>query len=195
MTRDDPDRAADPSPLERAVDEGFLIIRAAAVVSVANTVIRRALQEHLPFDDEVATAAARDELRRLEAEQRDGIGRLRSLRRRTHRAYGQSRHQFDYRVDDIDALRLREATHKELAARIARSASDDAFVAALVSAARSRAWDDVGSTVVDRLGWAAAPSPDYDDGRDERIRTLLEVDLAALSAADGATTDDDGGGI
>lgn len=139
-------------------------MRAAAVVAVANTIILRALQEHLPFDDDVATAAARDELARLEAEQREGVARLKTLRRRTHRSYGQSRHQFDYRVDDIDALRLREATHKELAARIAQSAADDGFVATLVAAARARAWDDVGSTVVDRLRWAASPLPDYDEG-------------------------------
>jgi hypothetical protein len=175
-------RSADPTPLERAVDEGFLIVRAAAVVAVANSIIVRALQERLPFDADVATATTRDELARLEGEQRDGIARLKTLRRRTHRSYGQSRHQFDYRVDDIDALRLREATHRELAVRIARSAADDAFVDDLVAAARSRAWDDVGSTVVDRLGWAAAPAPDYDEGRDERIRGLVDEDLAGLGA-------------
>lgn len=180
-----PVRRADPTPLERAVDDGFLIVRAAAVVAVANTVIVRALQEHLPFDDDVATMAARDELARLEAEQREGVARLKTLRRRTHRSYGRSRHQFDYRVDDIDALRLREATHKELAARIAQSAADDDFVASLVAAARARAWDDVGSTVVDRLGWAASPLPDYDEGRDERIRTLVDEDIAALLRPEG----------
>jgi hypothetical protein len=174
-------RRADPSPLERAVDEGFLIIRASLVVATANQVIRRALQERLPFDEAVATGFVREEIGRLTDEQLEGARRLRRVRRRTHRSYGQSQHQFDYRVDDIDALRLREATHKALVKELGRVGRDDAFVAAVVDAARARAWDDVGSTVVDRIGWAAAPAPGYDDGRDERLRDLLEIDLAGLA--------------
>ncbi|QNE44981.1 hypothetical protein F1C15_15195 [Frigoribacterium sp. NBH87] len=181
MTTGPSARRADPSPLERAVDEGFLIIRASLVVATANQVIRRALQERLPFDEEVATGFVRAEIDRLTEEQLEGARRLRRVRRRTHRSYGQSQHQFDYRVDDVDALRLREATHKALVKELGRAGRDDAFVAAVVDAARARAWDDVGSTVVDRIGWAAAPAPGYDEGRDERLRDLLDIDLAGLA--------------
>ena len=181
MTTGPSARRADPSPLERAVDEGYLIIRASLVVATKNQVIRRALQEKLPFDEEVAARFVREEIARLVEEQLEGARRLRRLRRRTHRSYGQSQHQFDYRVDDLDALRLREATHKALVKRLAHVGRDDGFVARVVDAARLRAWDEVGSTVVDRIGWAAAPAPGYDEGRDERLRALLDDDLAALS--------------
>ncbi|TWX40442.1 hypothetical protein ES689_03005 [Frigoribacterium sp. ACAM 257] len=186
-------RRAERTALERSVDEGFLIVRSALVVSATNHVIRRALQEALPFDEAVATEVVRDDMARLAEQQRSGAARVRRLRRQTGRAYGQSRHQFDYRTDDAGALKLREATAKALAAELTRRRDDDAFVRGVVEAARSRAWDDVGSTVVDRLGWAASPAPDYDDGRDERIRGLVEGDLADLLRAAGREDVDDSG--
>ncbi|NRD25640.1 hypothetical protein [Frigoribacterium sp. VKM Ac-2836] len=176
-------RRAERTALERAVDEGLLIVRSALVVAVTNHIIRRALQEHLPFDEAVATEAARDEIDRLIAEQTAAAVRVRRLRRMTGRSYGQSRHQFDYRPEDVDALKLREAASKGVARALATRRDDDDFVAEVVAAARSRAWDDVGQTVVDRLGWAARPDDDYDDGRPERLRDLVEGDLAALRRA------------
>jgi hypothetical protein len=173
-------RRAERTALERAVDEGLLIVRSALVVAVTNQIIRRALQERLPFDEAVAT---RDEIDRLTAEQAAAAVRVRRLRRMTGRSYGQSRHQFDYRPEDVDALKLREAASKGVARALASRRDDDDFVAEVVAAARSRAWDDVGQTVVDRLGWAARPEDDYDDGRDERLRDLVEGDLAALREA------------
>ena len=176
-------RRAERSALERAVDEGLLIVRSALVVSIANQIIVRALHERLPFDESVATAAARAEIGRLAAEQAAAAVRVRRLRRLTGRSYGQSRHQFDYRPEDVDALKLREAASKGVARALAELATDDAFVGGVVSAARSRAWDDVGQTVVDRLGWAARPDADYDEGRDDRLRALLEDDLPSLQEA------------
>ncbi|KQM25404.1 hypothetical protein ASL10_07440 [Frigoribacterium sp. Leaf8] len=180
-------RRAERTALERAVDEGLLIVRAALVVAVTNQIIRRALQERLPFDEDVATRVTRDEMDRLTAEQTSAAVRVRRLRRMTGRSYGQSRHQFDYRPEDADALKLREAASKGVARALAARREDDDFVAEVVADARSRAWDDVGQTVVDRLGWAARPADDYDDGRHERLRDLVEGDLAALreSRADG----------
>ncbi|MBD8140660.1 MULTISPECIES: hypothetical protein [unclassified Frigoribacterium] len=180
-------RRAERTALERAVDEGLLIVRAALVVAVTNQIIRRALQERLPFDEDVATRVTRDEIDRLTAEQTSAAVRVRRLRRMTGRSYGQSRHQFDYRPEDADALKLREAASKGVARALAARREDDDFVAEVVADARSRAWDDVGQTVVDRLGWAARPADDYDDGRHERLRDLVEGDLAALreSRSDG----------
>lgn len=176
-------RRAERTALERAVDEGLLIVRSALVVAVTNQIIRRALQEHLPFDEAVATRVTRDEIDRLTAEQAAAAVRVRRLRRMTGRSYGQSRHQFDYRPEDVDALKLREAASKGVARALASRRDDDDFVAEVVAAARSRAWDDVGQTVVDRLGWAARPDDDYDDGRHERLRDLVEGDLADLREA------------
>ena len=176
-------RRAERTALKRAVDEGLLIVRSALVVAVTNQIIRRALQEHLPFDEAVATRVTRDEIDRLTTEQAAAAVRVRRLRRMTGRSYGQSRHQFDYRPEDVDALKLREAASKGVARALASRRDDDDFVAEVVAAARSRAWDDVGQTVVDRLGWAARPDDDYDDGRHERLRDLVEGDLARLRAA------------
>ncbi|WP_423917847.1 hypothetical protein ACPEEZ_09260 [Frigoribacterium sp. 2-23] len=167
----------------RAADEGLLIIDSALVVAVANRIILRALGDAEAFDQAVAEEAVADELRRLADEQAEQARRMARLRRRTHRSYGQSRHQFDYRTDDIGALTLREKTAASLARTLRQRQHDAAFRTRVVDAARARAWDDVGSTVVDRIGYAARPTADYDEGREERLRALREIDLADLLGA------------
>lgn len=167
------ERPVDPDELRRSVDEGLLIARSAVVIAVANRVIRNALQEHERFDARAVGDAAREELRRFAAEQRADAERMRDIRAVAQNARGRSRHQHDYKRGDDLKLRTREATYTELADRLEASAEDAAFVDALVIAARQRAWDDVGSTVVGRLSWAARPDDDYELGRPERLAALV----------------------
>jgi hypothetical protein len=57
-----------------------------------------------------------------------------------------------------------------------------------VEDARGRAWAELGTAIESRLDLVPAEiaeGPDYAEGREERIRTLLEVDLANLSALSG----------
>ncbi|KPG82130.1 hypothetical protein [Frigoribacterium sp. RIT-PI-h] len=176
-------RRAERTALERAVDEGLLIVRSALVVAVTNQIIRRALQEHLPFDEAVATRVTRDEIDRLTAEQAAAAVRVRRPRRTTGRSHGQSRPRCDYRPEDVDALKLREAASKGVARALAARRDDDDFVAEVVAAARPRAWGDGGQTVVDRLGGAGRPDADCADGRHGGRRDPVEGDLAALRGA------------
>jgi hypothetical protein len=192
------ERPVDPDELRRSVDEGFLIARSAITIAVANRIIRNALQDHERFDADRIAGAAREELGRMAAEQTDEAERMRDIRAKAEKAKGRAKHQHDYRRGDDHKLRIREAAYTELAATMLRSAEDPTFVDTVVIAARQRAWDDIGATVVGRLGWAQRPTEGYEIGRDDRLQQMLDEDFAALvaeheGAADATTdTSDDG---
>lgn len=176
------DRPVSQVELKRAVDEGFLIAKAAVVVAVANRIITNALRDRGYFDHALIADAARQELHRMAEEQRGDAARMREIRATASKQKGRSRHQHDYRRGDDLKLRTREATYEQLAALLDRRRDDQGFVDGIVLQARARAWDDIGTTVVGRLGWAQRPADDYEVGRDERLQQMLDEDFAALLA-------------
>ena len=180
--RDVRDRPVSEVELRRAVDEGFLIAKSAVTIAVANRIITNALRDQGYFDHAVVAEATRDELHRMADEQRGDAERMRDIQTRARKQGGRSRHQHDYRRGDDLKLRTREATYEELARRLDARRDDQGFVDGIVLAARARAWDDIGTTVVGRLGWAQAPGEGYEIGRDERVQQLLDEDFAALLA-------------
>ncbi|MGN7190558.1 hypothetical protein [Curtobacterium sp. SAFR-003] len=177
------DRPVSQVELKRAVDEGFLIAKAAVVVAVANRVITNSLRDQGYFDHAVVAESVREELHRLAEEQRGDAARMREIRSRSSKQTGRSRHQHDYRRGDDLKLRTREATYEQLATMLDRRREDQGFVDGIVLQARARAWDDIGTTVVGRLGWAQRPTEDYEIGRDERLQQMLDEDFAELLAA------------
>lgn len=183
-TRGAPSEPATPDPaaLERAVAEGVLISRAAAVVSVANSIVIRALRDDEHFDHERTREAVRTILGRLAAEQREQNERIGGERAKALKAKGRSRHQHDYRRGDDDTLWFREKTYTAVADRLDELQSDDDFVRDIVAAAVDRAWGDVGAAIVTKVSAVEAVDPAYPDERDQRLRDLVEVDLARLLA-------------
>ena len=174
--------ALDPTALRNSVDDGMVITRSAIVVALDNWIILRALSEGKSFDAAAVTAEAREELTRIEAEQRELSARAAKIRTRVARQRGTARHGHDYKRADDMALALRSAAHAEVADQLARQRDDEEYLARIVEDARSRAWADVGSAILGRIG---SPVVDYapeDDGRDERMRELREVDIAGLLA-------------
>ncbi|WP_152999109.1 hypothetical protein [Curtobacterium oceanosedimentum] len=176
------DRPVSQVELKRAVDEGFLIAKAAVTVAVANRIITNALRDQGYFDHAVIAEAARDELHRMAEEQRGDAARMREIRSTSSNKRGRSQHQHDYKRGDDLKLRTREATYEQLATMLDRRRDDQGFVDGIVLQARARAWDDIGTTVVGRLGWAQRPTEDYEIGRDERLQQMLDEDFAALLA-------------
>jgi hypothetical protein len=178
--RDVRDSPVSQVELQRAVDEGFLIAKSAVTIAVANRIITNALRDQGYFDHALIADAAREELHRMADEQRGDAERVREIRAKSSRTKGRSRHQHDYRRGDDLRLRTREATYEELARRLDTRADENGFVDGIVLSARARAWDDIGTTVVGRLGWAQAPGEGYEIGRDDRVQQLLDEDFAAL---------------
>ena len=154
----------DPVALERAVSEGVLISRAAAVVSVANSIVIRALRDHEHFDHDRTREAVRTILGRLAAEQREQNERIGGERAKALKAKGRSRHQHDYRRGDDDTLWFREKTYTAVAERLDELQSDDELVGGIVAAA------------------VEAVDPAYHDERDQRLRALVDEDIARLLA-------------
>ncbi|ROS68800.1 hypothetical protein EDF42_0494 [Curtobacterium sp. PhB172] len=176
------DRPISQVELKRAVDEGFLIAKAAVTIAVGNRIITNALRDQGYFDHALIAEAAREELHRMADEQRGDAARMREIRSTSSKSKGRSRHQHDYRRGDDLKLRTREATYEQLATMLDKRRDDQHFVDGIVLAARARAWDDIGTTVVGRLGWAQRPAEDYEIGRDDRLQQMLDEDFATLLA-------------
>ncbi|ROP63402.1 hypothetical protein [Curtobacterium sp. ZW137] len=180
--KDSTERPISQVELKRAVDEGFLISKAAVVIAVANRIITNSLRDQGFFDHAVAAEATREELHRMAEEQRGDAQRMREIRSKAIKQKGRSKHQHDYRRGDDVKLRTREAQYEQLATMLDRRRDDQGFVDGIVLAARARAWDDIGTTVVGRLGWAQRPTEGYEIGRDDRVQQMLDEDFAALRA-------------
>lgn len=178
----EPDDAVDPEQVEGAVDDGLLIARSAASVEVANTIIVRALREQRPFVRAEAAGDVRDAIGHLIREQRDLAARMIEARSRALKSRGRSRHQFDYRAGDSSALASREAIYSTIADRLDALIGDDEYVDDIITAARDRAWNDIGAAILKKAGAGMVPDSEYEAERDERLRTFLREDLAALAA-------------
>jgi hypothetical protein len=175
----EPEQAPDEEVVDRAADEGVLIARAASVVAVANRIIVRALRADEPFDLARTRMIAQHELYRIAEEQMLDAERMEEARDVALRTAGKGTHQFDYRQGDAEPLALRAAIYSRVAERLIRLSADDAYVGAVVDSARERAWNDVGSAVISRLGEAVAPDADYERERAKRMR-LLAADVLGI---------------
>lgn len=178
----EPDDSVDPDQVEGAVDDGLLIARSAASVEVANTIIVRALREQRPFDRAEAAGDVRDAIGHLIREQRDLAARMIEARSRALKSRGRSRHQFDYRAGDSSALLSREAIYSTIADRLEALIGDDEYVGEIITAARDRAWSDIGAAILKKAGAVVVPDSEYEAERDERLQRFLEEDLAGLAA-------------
>jgi hypothetical protein len=178
-----PDPApVDPGALERAVVEGLLISRAAAIVSVANRIVVRALRDDDVFDHDETAASVRRTLHRLAEEQRYQNRRIGEARQKALRSKGRSRHQHDYRKGDDETLWFREKTYTAVADRLDALRDDAEYVDDIVQTAVARAWGDVGAAVVTRVRAASVVvDAAYGEARAERLAGL-DDDLAELRA-------------
>ena len=170
--------------VQRAVDEGLLIARFAVVMEVKNHIIVSALRHDEPFDAEATGREVRQSLMRLAAEQSDYADRVTDvLRERAARARGSVKHEHDYHPEDLASLDLRHAVYSRVASELKRLADDDGYVGEIVETARQDAWGELGGAVESRLDRLPKPpvrNADYERNRTRRIRTLIDVDLAAL---------------
>lgn len=173
----------DPAEVEGAVADGLLIAKSAATIAVANRIIVSALREQESFDVVETAVAVRDELAHLAEEQVELAGRMVDTRAKALKSSGRSRHQFDYRADDNTALASRQTIYTTIASRLETLAADDAYVDEIVLAARDRAWNDIGGAIMSHVTSVVVPDVGYGEGRDERVKLLLDIDLATLAAS------------
>jgi hypothetical protein len=180
--------AAEPITIERAVEEGLLIVRSALTMEIKNRIIVSALRDDRPFDAAEAATWVGLELEHLSREQADYAKRMNHLAVTVKGARGPKLHTHDYGPRDYRSLTRRGMAYSALSAELERLESDADFVSGVVEDARGRAWSELGGAIVSRLDLVPAeppPDPDYAVGRDARLRSFVEVDLANLSALSG----------
>ena len=176
----------EPLPVEEIAEEGLLIAGSAIRMALKNRQIVRVLRDRADFNQANAMAAAREVFRALAREKRDEVERLDEIIEVAKGRPGRALHQSDYRRSDADRLERREHVSDILADRLDELAEDDEYVLSVVNAARESAWDEIGSSIMSKLlrrPELEAHTREYREHRAERIRDLVNVDLALLEAS------------
>jgi hypothetical protein len=171
-----------PVSIERSVDEGVLIARAAVTMDVKNYIIVEAIREGHPFNLDDVVTTVRRELVDLAHENDSSAQRVQQLAVEVQTPGGADNDSEGYQVDDHPTLTKRGIIHVMLAAELERLSEDDAFVAEVAENARVQAWAEVGDAIESRLLSSLPKPPDefYDDDKDARIRALFNINLRAL---------------
>lgn len=169
------------------VREALLIARSAAVVTVANRIIVRALAEDATYDRGTVAAAVRFELTRLAKEQSDEADRMSDERERAKRLRARPRRPLEYTRRDLKPLSARRRIYLDVASRLRALRDDDDYVDGIVASARDRAWRDVSAAVRARLGPPPVARDELSSSeRSAALNALVSEDLAALAAESGA---------
>jgi hypothetical protein len=184
------------APFEQALDEGLLIARHGVTLAVRNRLIVRALRENEAFDGAATARILDEELRRAADEQREYANAAEALKAAAERSAGYADHAHDYHRADTTTLERRHLLYAALADTLESWRHDDTVVAAIGERARTDAWNDIGTNVLSRLETrmsSVGDEPDYERKRPERLRQLLEEDLASLLPRDGHEGDSSDG--
>ncbi len=171
-------------PVDELVDEGVMIAGAALRLAIKNGIVLRALRDRADFDETAALDAVRTELWDLAVEKEDDAQRIADARDDARDRSGKAVHQSDYRAGDLHTLERREEVSRGLAERLRQLSSDDEYVRAVYARANEAALDELSAWIGATIPGAGAPRDprDYEQGRDERLRALVNVDLAMLEA-------------
>ena len=169
---------------ERIVDEGRLIALSAVRMAVKNRIIVGALREHRGFVEADYTTDVRTELDRLVRQNEEDAKRV----GRQGKELDRTRSAFQITDDDrleVRKLALRRRVHLKLAGALRAVTDDEEQVAELLAQAQKDASDEIGAALADRLVEQVIDrqDPDYVQRRAERVRTLVNTDLAALRSS------------
>ncbi len=169
-----------------AVDEGVAIATAAARQIVKNRILVDTIAEGGVFDVERYTTQARSALGDLATEAEAVATHLEGLRRRARGRFSDSVGTHDYRDRDVRNLRRRQKQSAGLAEHLRAMSEDAEALLELVGEARRAAWEEVRGNLERRLrveGMRAEQDPQYEAKREERMRAVKDIDLAALATA------------
>lgn len=164
-------------------DEGLLITLSAVRMAVKNSIIVTALRENVNFAEADYAAIARIELRALGKRNTHDAERVEKQRKRLSKSKWTMSFSEDSR-QDIVLLAKRRKVYERLAEALEAVAEDEVKVAELVASAQADAGAELGAAVTARLiAQAKVPDePDYKEKREDRMRDLVNIDLAMLKA-------------
>jgi phage terminase Nu1 subunit (DNA packaging protein) len=166
---------------ERAVDEGVLIASAAVAMAVKNAIIVRALRDDQPYVPAEVVDMVRTELLDLANQNQANSERLEDLAEEVLQPGEMDVGSENYNEPDSPKLSERSAIHERVREQLVGLSTDDDYLERVAETARTAAWDDVGGAIESRLlRVPSASDRQYAEKRDDRIRSLLKVDLRAL---------------
>lgn len=169
------------------VDESRMIAHSAVRMALKNRIIVDVLRDRVDFDPDRVAGIARDQLEDLAEQETLTAERLRE-RREQRTGAAQELFEEDERRDPLREEKARRGSIvQQLARSLDADVADDEVVAELVERARQDAWDEIQSSVRRRAEVVAPYEPDtrYAAQRDERVATLVALDLAGLAAEHG----------
>lgn len=169
--------------ISRMADEGLLITLSAVRMAVKNSIIVTALRENVNFAEADYAAIVRAELAALSKRNIHDAERVEKQRKKLSKSKWSLSFSDDSR-QDIVLLARRRKVYERLAAALDAVAEDEEKVAELVASAQKDAGAELGAAVAARLiAQAKVPTePDYQAKREERMRDLVNIDLAMLKA-------------
>ncbi|WP_353807750.1 hypothetical protein [Agromyces sp. SYSU T00194] len=193
----EPYRAPEINPdqplLEHVIDDGVMVARYSARLTLKNRIIVGALRGEDAFDGERYETVAREILDDLVEELEGSAERVHAVKRKAFSLPGKAAHEHDYRSRDLRNLEHREEVNQAVAARLRVIRDSDQSVQVLVKLARDDAWAEIGGEIARRTAetWHRyEQDPDYEQGRERRMRLLMrEVAFEvkqSREAADGA---------
>jgi hypothetical protein len=168
--------------IDRAVDEGLLIARAALTMEVKNYIIVTAIRDGHPFDLSEVTRVVQRELHSLADENDANAARVSDLAEQVLNA-GSAKHDSEgYQTDDHPALTNRVVIHSQLSEQLNALAGDEKYVADVADRARTQAWAEVGDAIESRLLQSLPKPPDkhYEEDKEARLRAFANINLRAL---------------
>lgn len=177
-------RLPEPFSLAEATHEGLQLMDYASRMSLKNRILVDSLTGRHLYDKTHHRSTAREVLEHLAAEAEAATERLSEAKRWSAGSDGRARHAHDYRSADFANLKHRLAVSQEIARNLREQSQDNEFLDDLVVRARNDAWHEVAVIIEQSLDRSIIPvDTRYLAERDERMRRLVEEDIAALLTA------------
>jgi len=164
-----------------ATEEALLLTEYAARMSVKNRFIQKILADKQPWFLERSQDDARTVLQLLARESETDAENLDRTITRYRTNPHNERDSQGYGYDDIPNMEHRRDVSLEVAQRLREQSEDDNYISELVSAARRDAWREVAANIENNLDIEYLPvDADYKQHREDRMRALIDEDLANL---------------
>lgn len=181
-----------PAPIDQVVREGALIGESVVRLTLRNRVIVDTLRDRRDLDrSQLAKLAAR-ELENLADQEWESAERIR-FRRDSAPVDNPFQDEAGPSAEQLQESQRRENIHRSMSDAFAERATSGDALAAIVERSREEAWSEIGEVLLARAGersFTAERDPRYRGERNERMDTLVALDLTELAVERGVSLDD-----